>query len=306
MKQLWKNSRGDTIVEVLLALAVLSVVLVGAFATSKRTLDNSRQAQERSEALKTMESQVERLKNIETTLDPFDTQIKCINTDTSSATYNQLVSAYNTSKSGAMPANTAADDPFTGTNGYSAQCQQQNGGVIYYLSVEHSDTSAAGQRFYTFRVRWDRVGGSGREEAKITYGVVGGPSAGANSFCGYTCVLQRRADEACGGRCPRPVKPPNDPDYFNWTFGNTSSRSAATCDWYMGDSANTIRRNTACSPGQGFSFSYINEFPSTTNYVCKRFTWKLIMHYPTGDQTFTNHTDYIPWSKKHPDGTPCP
>jgi len=54
--------RGDTIVEVLIAIAVLSLVLGGAFVATNRSLQGTRDAQERINALKLAETQIEQLK----------------------------------------------------------------------------------------------------------------------------------------------------------------------------------------------------------------------------------------------------
>ncbi|MCA9323505.1 prepilin-type N-terminal cleavage/methylation domain-containing protein, partial [Candidatus Saccharibacteria bacterium] len=60
-----KNSqRGDTIVEVLLAMAVIGMVLGAAFGIANRSVAIGRSAQERTEALKIAESQVELLKTL--------------------------------------------------------------------------------------------------------------------------------------------------------------------------------------------------------------------------------------------------
>lgn len=56
--------RGDTIVEVLIAMAVISLVLGGAYVTTNRSLLATRAAEERGNALKLAESQLEQLKNI--------------------------------------------------------------------------------------------------------------------------------------------------------------------------------------------------------------------------------------------------
>ena len=56
------NQAGDTIVEVLLAIAVVSVVLGGAFVSASHSLRGSQLTQERTEALKWVEGQVESLK----------------------------------------------------------------------------------------------------------------------------------------------------------------------------------------------------------------------------------------------------
>lgn len=58
---------GDTIAEVLIAIAVVSLVLVAAFAVVSRTAKNTRQTQEHSEALKYLEGQTEQLKARATT-----------------------------------------------------------------------------------------------------------------------------------------------------------------------------------------------------------------------------------------------
>lgn len=59
-----QNQRGDTIVEVLICIAVISLVLGGAFVTTNRSLQNTRAAQERSAALKLAESQLEQIKGL--------------------------------------------------------------------------------------------------------------------------------------------------------------------------------------------------------------------------------------------------
>lgn len=56
------NQAGDTIVEVLIAMAVVSLVLGGAYATANRSFLSIKLAQERSEALKLAEDQLEQLR----------------------------------------------------------------------------------------------------------------------------------------------------------------------------------------------------------------------------------------------------
>lgn len=59
----WRQ-RGDTLVEVLIAIAVVSLILGGAYVTTNRSLQATRAAQERSTALKLAESQIERIKGL--------------------------------------------------------------------------------------------------------------------------------------------------------------------------------------------------------------------------------------------------
>ena len=61
------TQRGDTLVEVLIAIAVISSVLAGAYAVTNKSLTSSRDAQERGNALKLSEGQLERVKTVVTT-----------------------------------------------------------------------------------------------------------------------------------------------------------------------------------------------------------------------------------------------
>ncbi|HZM64663.1 MAG TPA: hypothetical protein VFB59_06010 [Candidatus Saccharimonadales bacterium] len=58
------RERGDTIVEVLIAISVVSLILGGAYVTTNRSLLATRAAEERGNALKLAESQVEQLKGL--------------------------------------------------------------------------------------------------------------------------------------------------------------------------------------------------------------------------------------------------
>jgi Tfp pilus assembly protein PilV len=61
------SQSGDTIIEVLMAIAVISSVMGGAFVMTNRSLQNSRDSQERVNATKLVESQVEQVKNLAST-----------------------------------------------------------------------------------------------------------------------------------------------------------------------------------------------------------------------------------------------
>ena len=56
------DSKGDTIVEVLIAISVVSLLLAGAYTSTRRSVNATRTAQEQGEALKLAESQVEQIK----------------------------------------------------------------------------------------------------------------------------------------------------------------------------------------------------------------------------------------------------
>jgi type II secretory pathway pseudopilin PulG len=60
MKKLNKN--GDTIVEVLIALAILGLVIGSAYSIASRSLKSAQQAQERTQATKLAEGQIDSIK----------------------------------------------------------------------------------------------------------------------------------------------------------------------------------------------------------------------------------------------------
>jgi prepilin-type N-terminal cleavage/methylation domain-containing protein len=62
MLRIFRPERGDTLVEVMIAIAIVASVLGASYATAARSLRAGRQSQERSEALRYVESQIERIK----------------------------------------------------------------------------------------------------------------------------------------------------------------------------------------------------------------------------------------------------
>ena len=99
------NRRGDTIVEVLIAILVVGTVLGGAYVAANRYFKNVRQAQEYTNALKIAEGQIEQIKAF---IDNNDNSPKttasgfCINDGvitTSNCTFDSLYTV-NTSRSG--------------------------------------------------------------------------------------------------------------------------------------------------------------------------------------------------------------
>lgn len=58
------NRRGDTLIEVMIVLAVLGLALSISYATANRALLNTRQAQETADATRLAETQIERLRAV--------------------------------------------------------------------------------------------------------------------------------------------------------------------------------------------------------------------------------------------------
>jgi type II secretory pathway pseudopilin PulG len=61
--KLVKNVRGDTILEVLISIVIISVILTGAYITSSNSTDNIRAAQERVQAIGIAQQQIEDLRD---------------------------------------------------------------------------------------------------------------------------------------------------------------------------------------------------------------------------------------------------
>ena len=138
------GERGDTIVEVLMCVAVAGAVLASSFALVNRTARDARNAQEHEQALKVAESQVEQLKDH-------------INNGKSVAavplTFCFGTSGYTTSAPCLIPSG-------SGYN-YEATISSQNLPVL--VKVTNGTV-------YTATVDWDGPGGS-REHVEVVYKV---------------------------------------------------------------------------------------------------------------------------------------
>jgi prepilin-type N-terminal cleavage/methylation domain-containing protein len=144
------KQRGDTIVEVLIVLAVVGLALAVSYSIANRSLLGVRQAQEHSEALQIAQTQIERLRvavpnavangTLLTALQPAPNQYFCMEADSTSivpvptATYPLLPSP--------PPFNLSA---------YDTNCQIQS---RYGVAI----TYTAG--VYNVQVRWDDVASS--------------------------------------------------------------------------------------------------------------------------------------------------
>ncbi len=133
------EQRGDTIVEVLLAMAVVGLVLGSSFGIANRSLRIGQSARERTTALKIAESQIELMKSIKTTAQ-FTSQIGdfCV-------TPNLPVTVVNV----------------TDISDASNDCVQVNGdGGDGLYTIRISPPVAGGANSYAVNVSWTRIGAS--------------------------------------------------------------------------------------------------------------------------------------------------
>lgn len=122
------GERGDTIVEVLIATAIVSLVLASAYALTNRNVAAIQRAQEQQYAQKLVEQQIELLR-----------------ADTS------------------PPSGDGCYDPSDGTYVQPASnsiCQPKSGGATYNISVSNVSGSD-----YVVRATWEALGG---ETARVT------------------------------------------------------------------------------------------------------------------------------------------
>ncbi len=127
---------GDTIIEVLIAITVVSAVLGGAYVTSNHSLKNSRQAQEHTIALKYAESQVELIKA-------------------------------NSANAVAVAVGTVfcmKNDGSTSTN-LPADCKPTNG-IPYNVKVTRKSSN-----IFTVGINWDSIQGNGQDNISLLYKV---------------------------------------------------------------------------------------------------------------------------------------
>jgi Tfp pilus assembly protein PilV len=158
MKRLMQT--GDTIVEVLLAMAVMSLILGGAYSIANRSLIGGRQAQERGEALKFTEAQVEKVKTLAGTnyAQLQQATLYCLDDTLTNKNITGLSS---------FP-------PLASTNlgVYPAECINQNpDGTpgFYHYAIQYD--SASSNDVFTVVTRWDRAGGGGFDEVRLIYKV---------------------------------------------------------------------------------------------------------------------------------------
>lgn len=154
-----RRQSGDTIVEVLIAVAVVSAVIVGAFTIANRSSQQIRASQERSEALKITASAVEMIKSNKSTA-VGNTVLNSPRCAVLAPLTQDQFKTFAMVDGGALPA--LASDK---TDSYVAACNSSSN-VVYSTSITRVDDST-----FQIRTRWDRVGGGDRQEVQIDYRV---------------------------------------------------------------------------------------------------------------------------------------
>lgn len=149
------DQRGDTIVEVLVALAVLGAVLGGAYVVVNRNVLSNQSSQERIQAVKIAESQFERLK------------IVAANNPSALSWTNFCVTQTNTR------ANTTQSECLVNANGVPTTAipnYRINVQRVAWVSIPGPGNSQAGSRFQA-TITWDSIGGGSTDSLSYFYEV---------------------------------------------------------------------------------------------------------------------------------------
>lgn len=170
------RQRGDTILEVMICVAVIGMLLAAAFALSSRNTTAELKAQERSTGVKIAETQLELFKSYADLHKlPNTDAFFCMVPDDSTATGVRLfefpaVATPNPDREADLATN------------YPVECQQQEPAFAYEFVIWSPNRSgqvggAAGIP-YAVTVRWDAAGGGERQEVKFFYTLYDGLNPG--------------------------------------------------------------------------------------------------------------------------------
>jgi type II secretory pathway pseudopilin PulG len=153
------NHKGDTIVEVLIAIAIVGMVLAGAYASANKSLQANRRAQERAEALRVAEQQLEYLKKAGSD--------DAVNLADGNFCMASATGVRRPMTNGPPPAAYGLDTFTLFPSGhYPLACRVSfnNGGYYYHPWVTGNAET------FIVHVRWDGSGGL-KQEATLTYRV---------------------------------------------------------------------------------------------------------------------------------------
>lgn len=138
---------GDTIVEVLIAIVIISTILTGAFAVSQHSVKAVRDSQEHAEVAQLLQGQIEMLRSAaeKSSPDVFSAPaVFCLTTDSS---------------------NNIAIVPITSgvSNyaGYPPQCKLENN--LYNINIQYNSSANT----FTATANWDSITGSPAQEQLV-------------------------------------------------------------------------------------------------------------------------------------------
>lgn len=154
MKHLY--NAGDTIIEVLVSIAVVSTVLGGAFVATRNSQVGVRNSQEHAEALKLVESQIEQLRGYSS---------QAIAASVPFCMYNE--SPVSTSYSPNIPP--AAANCTQNSAGQAGKVDSRYKLTIGRCNLVGCGNNISGSYLFTVTVSWPSVTGNGNEQESMVY-----------------------------------------------------------------------------------------------------------------------------------------
>lgn len=147
-----KNQRGDTIVEVLISIAVASLILGGAYVTTNNSLRATRAAEERTAALKLIQGQIEFIRSMMTT-------------DAGAAALDAAPSKF------CIIANTVAGAQPSTPDAATAACSQSANGAPTTTQPVYKVTITRAGNSFTVMSEWPSIISDGTDNVQLTYRV---------------------------------------------------------------------------------------------------------------------------------------
>ena len=163
LKLFYRSERGDTIVEVMIAMAIVGAMLIGGYNVVTRTTRNAQDVKERGEALRLLEGQIELLrsgvaKGSTSPEYPIDLAGKVFCYDNTGVLKSVLASG---ADEFTMPTLVAPPDA-----DYEPACRTGQAG-FYRLAIQETDPT---QNVFKVQAVWDGVTGQ-EARAEIVYRV---------------------------------------------------------------------------------------------------------------------------------------
>ena len=167
------RQRGDTIVEVLIAIVVIASVLAGAYTSASRSLDTTTRNRERDAGVRLAQQQLELIK---TALTSSSANIAAL-TDSYCLYFADLDGDGTDEINAASNSFGVVADPTTDivAADYATECIQDIDGNRYDSATSDGNpfyvSMTATSDLYRVQVRWDRVGGGQTQVAELFYRV---------------------------------------------------------------------------------------------------------------------------------------
>lgn len=247
--KLLRHQRGDTIVEVLIAVAMLAFVVTTASAVSTNSTNTVRSSQERGEALKVAQSQVEHIIS-KKGLVP---NKECFNS--------------------AGLQNDAGDKECAFGSGSGSGCEASSAGYCYKVNVtQHQeelalDTDPTISVSYKVNVDWDSLDGN-KDTVVIVYKMIlpnpsyTGPALPDTSSLAK--IEQNEGNKDCvdDGDCPTNGKYRYRRTFTIKPYTNLNPSDIQSCRWNWGDGHFSPPSASNCEPGDSMGHT----FPENPDY----------------------------------------